>query len=111
MCWDVSSVDAQAPVLLWGCLGSQGNQLWRYDPVLCSQRQFRHDFPTKAAFVRQITQHLIHGGNPRCLDCDPARRELFVAACNDDSLTQRWAFERFNETALLRWNEAGIDEI
>ena len=34
MCWDVSSYEAQAPVLLWGCHGSQGNQLWRYDPVI-----------------------------------------------------------------------------
>ncbi|XP_046647991.1 putative polypeptide N-acetylgalactosaminyltransferase 10 [Daphnia pulicaria] len=90
MCWDVSSLDAQAPVLLWGCHGSQGNQLWRYDPE---------------------TLQLIHGGNPRCLDCDPGRKELFVATCNSESPTQRWTFERFNQTALLRWNKAGIDEV
>lgn len=59
----------------------------------------------------QEKKHLIHGGNPRCLDCDPARKELFVASCNDDSETQRWIFEKFNETALLRWNSAGIDEV
>jgi len=54
---------------------------------------------------------LIHGGNPRCLDCDPGRKELYVATCNNESPTQRWTFERFNQTALLRWNKAGIDEV
>ena len=33
MCWDVSSSDARAPVLLWNCHGAKGNQLWRYNPV------------------------------------------------------------------------------
>ena len=88
ICWDVSSPDAQAPVLLYNCHGSQGNQLWRYDPD---------------------KEHLIHGGNPRCLDHDPARRELYVSACDDSSLTQRWTFERFNRTALLNWDAVGVN--
>lgn len=58
-----------------------------------------------------MTQHLIHGGNPRCLDCDPGRKELYVAACNDQSPTQRWVIERFNQTALNNWANAGIDEV
>lgn len=33
VCWDVSSGDAQAPVLLYNCHGMGGNQMWRYDPV------------------------------------------------------------------------------
>lgn len=90
VCWDVPSHEARSPVLLWGCHGSKGNQLWRYDPV---------------------KQQLIHGGNPRCLDSDSDRKELFVAACDVESVTQRWKFEHYNQTALLRWNQAGIDEI
>ena len=34
------------------------------------------------------------------MDCDPARKELFVATCNDESVTQRWKFERFNKTGI-----------
>lgn len=33
-CWDVSDGKANAPVLLYGCHGQQGNQLWRYDQVI-----------------------------------------------------------------------------
>lgn len=33
VCWDVSSGDPRAPVLLYNCHGMGGNQLWRYDPV------------------------------------------------------------------------------
>lgn len=87
MCWDVSSSDSRAPVLLWGCHGGQGNQLWRYDPV---------------------SEHLIHGGNPRCLDHDPERKELFVARCDGSSPTQRWTFQHFNETALSNWDRLGV---
>jgi polypeptide N-acetylgalactosaminyltransferase len=114
MCWDVSSLDAQAPVLLWGCHGSQGNQLWRYDPVGISFRiHFKIIISTNTIFFfsNKETLQLIHGGNPRCLDCDPGRKELYVATCNNESPTQRWTFERFNQTALLRWNKAGIDEV
>ena len=50
-------------------------------------------------------QWLVHGGNPRwkiiaqrtelkefffrCLDCNPGTKELFVAKCDRQSLTQR----------------------
>ncbi|MPC82740.1 putative polypeptide N-acetylgalactosaminyltransferase 10 [Portunus trituberculatus] len=36
VCWDVSSGDPQAPVLLYNCHGMGGNQLWKYDPVSAS---------------------------------------------------------------------------
>lgn len=32
-CWDVSSSDVNAPVILYECHGQQGNQYWRYDAV------------------------------------------------------------------------------
>ncbi|KFM78392.1 putative polypeptide N-acetylgalactosaminyltransferase 10, partial [Stegodyphus mimosarum] len=31
LCFDVSSSEKQAPVVLWNCHGMQGNQLWKYD--------------------------------------------------------------------------------
>ncbi|KAK2715823.1 hypothetical protein QYM36_010403 [Artemia franciscana] len=88
MCWDVSSSENQAPVLLWGCHGSGGNQLWRYD---------------------MDKMWLVHGGNPRCLDHDPERRELFVAACDTRSETQKWNFEHVNRTALANWHHSGVE--
>ena len=36
ICWDVSSGDAEAPVLLYNCHGGGGNQLWKYNYVSCS---------------------------------------------------------------------------
>lgn len=58
-----------------------------------------------------MNQHLIHGGNPRCLDHDPARKELFVSKCDDSSLTQRWLLEKINESALANWDKAGVDAV
>jgi hypothetical protein len=46
--------------------------------------------------LRQLYFTLINS-----LDCDPARKELFVATCNDQSPTQRWKFERYNETGYF----------
>ena len=37
----------------------------------------------------QENQWLVHGGNPRCLDANPATKELFVSKCDRASLTQR----------------------
>lgn len=110
VCWDVSSYEAQAPILLYGCHGSQGNQLWRYDPVIkFSQNPLFFDLEITFDML-QVKQHLIHGGNPRCLDCDPGRKELYVSTCNDKSPTQRWVIEHFNKTALDNWKSSGIDE-
>ncbi|XP_045137958.1 putative polypeptide N-acetylgalactosaminyltransferase 10 isoform X1 [Portunus trituberculatus] len=81
ICWDVSSGDPQAPVLLYNCHGMGGNQLWKYDPT---------------------QQWLVHGGNPRCLDTNPDNKELFVSACDPTKNTQRWKFEKFDHKHLKK---------
>lgn len=52
-------------------------------------------------------QWFIHGGNPRCLDCDPGARKLYVTKCDDDSKTQRWRFENVNLTMIANWANVG----
>ncbi|XP_047493614.1 putative polypeptide N-acetylgalactosaminyltransferase 10 isoform X1 [Penaeus chinensis] len=86
VCWDVSSGDAQAPVLLYNCHGMGGNQMWRYDPD---------------------KKWLVHGGNPRCLDCNPGNKELFVAMCDPNRDTQKWSFEKYDAQRLAKWDQAG----
>ncbi|XP_063591466.1 putative polypeptide N-acetylgalactosaminyltransferase 10 [Penaeus indicus] len=86
VCWDVSSGDAQAPVLLYNCHGMGGNQMWRYDPD---------------------KKWLVHGGNPRCLDCNPGNQELFVAMCDPNRDTQKWSFEKYDAQRLAKWDQAG----
>ncbi|XP_076041454.1 putative polypeptide N-acetylgalactosaminyltransferase 10 isoform X2 [Oratosquilla oratoria] len=39
LCWDVSSGDVRAPIILYNCHGMGGNQLWRYDPCSWSPSQ------------------------------------------------------------------------
>ncbi|ROT71654.1 hypothetical protein C7M84_010013 [Penaeus vannamei] len=86
VCWDVSSGDAQAPVLLYNCHGMGGNQMWKYDPD---------------------KKWLVHGGNPRCLDCNPGNKELFVAMCDPSRDTQKWSFEKYDAQRLAKWDQAG----
>jgi len=88
VCWDVSSSEAEAPVLLYNCHGQGGNQAWRYDVD---------------------NQWLVHGGNPRCLDCNPGTKELFVAKCNRQSPTQRWKIENVDLLQLKKWEDPTKD--
>nr|XP_018908725.1 PREDICTED: putative polypeptide N-acetylgalactosaminyltransferase 10 [Bemisia tabaci]XP_018908726.1 PREDICTED: putative polypeptide N-acetylgalactosaminyltransferase 10 [Bemisia tabaci] len=81
MCWDVSSSEERAPVKLYPCHGSKGNQFWRYNPD------------------KMI---LIHGTSGRCLDCDLGRKTIFVTHCDSTSESQKWIFKNFNRTALLQ---------
>ncbi|KAG8221857.1 hypothetical protein J437_LFUL003233 [Ladona fulva] len=50
---------------------------------------------------------LIHGGNPRCLDCNPGNKEIFVTKCDPSSNTQKWLFENVDLKALAQWNNLG----
>ncbi|XP_066999767.1 N-acetylgalactosaminyltransferase 6 isoform X2 [Anabrus simplex] len=86
MCWDVSDVSDKAAVNLFACHGMQGNQLWRYNVE---------------------NQWLVHGGNPRCLDCDPGSKKLYVTACDPKSVTQKWRFEHVDMKALANWSNIG----
>jgi polypeptide N-acetylgalactosaminyltransferase len=82
VCWDVSSGDVRAPVLVWDCHGSGGNQLWRYD---------------------EKTQWIVHGSNERCLDLNPGAEELYVTLCDKASLTQKWTFGTVNSDLIKKY--------
>jgi len=88
VCWDVSAGGDEAPVMLYNCHGQGGNQAWRYD---------------------QENQWLVHGGNPRCLDANPATKELFVSKCDRASLTQRWKIENIDLKQLKKWDDPTKD--
>ncbi|XP_023222451.1 putative polypeptide N-acetylgalactosaminyltransferase 10 [Centruroides sculpturatus] len=82
VCFDVSSSEKHASVVLWSCHGMQGNQLWKYDLG---------------------TQHLHHPITGNCLDCDAERKELFMSPCDPQNQNQRWTFESVNASALASW--------
>lgn len=52
-------------------------------------------------------QWLIHGGNPRCLDCDPGAKRLYVSSCEESSKTQKWRFENINLKMIADWDNIG----
>lgn len=85
LCLDVSDSRDKAEITLYGCHGGKGNQYWKYDVE---------------------KQWVVHGGNPRCLDCDPGEKKVFVSKCDDGSVTQRWRFEVVNLTAIANWENA-----
>ncbi|RXG53117.1 N-acetylgalactosaminyltransferase 6 [Armadillidium vulgare] len=87
LCWDVSSGETQAPVLLYSCHGGMGNQLWKYD---------------------YVNQQLIHGVIPRCLDSNPGNMEIFVSVCDVNKETQKWSFERYEAKKLDNWDNDGL---
>uniref|UniRef100_T1JNW7 Polypeptide N-acetylgalactosaminyltransferase n=1 Tax=Strigamia maritima TaxID=126957 RepID=T1JNW7_STRMM len=82
VCFDVSSSEDKAPVVLWNCHGMQGNQFWQY---------------------KVDTNHLQHVITGTCLDADVERKDLFMRKCDDTSKTQKWKFSFVNMTALLSW--------
>lgn len=86
VCWDVSDPNDKADIVLYPCHGMKGNQYWKYD---------------------MEKQWFVHGGNPRCLDCDPGRKKIFVTACDENSKTQKWRFENVNLTMILNWENVG----
>lgn len=105
LCWDVSDPNDKADITLYPCHGGQGNQYWRYD-VVCIVFKNNYSIWCKVKikmFTFQETQWLIHGGNPRCLDCDPGRKKLYVRKCNEKSKTQKWRFEHVNISAIASW--------
>ncbi|CAL1267075.1 unnamed protein product [Larinioides sclopetarius] len=82
ICFDVSSSEKQAPVVLWNCHGMQGNQLWKYD---------------------MENHHLIHLLTGTCLDCDVHQKQIFMNPCDHNKKTQVWKFETVNVTAIFNW--------
>jgi polypeptide N-acetylgalactosaminyltransferase len=84
-CWDVSE-SGNAPVMLFGCHGMQGNQLFRY---------------------HVDTKSIEHVISKRCLNADPENRKVFVANCDSGNEKQKWNFGFVNETALNNWESSG----
>ena len=62
----------------------------------CTHYFFRYD---------QSNNWLVHGGNPRCLDCNPGTKELFVSKCDKNSKTQKWDVENINLEQLAIWDD------
>ena len=52
---------------------------------------------------------LVQGGNARCLDMDPATRELFVAKCDKTSLSQQWNIQHIDMDQLAKWDDPTKD--
>ncbi|XP_022920151.1 putative polypeptide N-acetylgalactosaminyltransferase 10 [Onthophagus taurus] len=86
LCWDVSDPNDKAQIVLYPCHGGKGNQYWRYDVD---------------------KQWLVHGGNPRCLDCDPGTKKIYVTKCDTGSKTQRWRFENVDLKLMEKWEDIG----
>lgn len=77
------------------CHHVQGNQYFRYNLK---------------------TRQIFHGNRDRdeCLDMDESKTEkgsVFLAQCNDTSLTQKWLWGFSNETALEHWLDFGSEII
>ncbi|XP_054721905.1 putative polypeptide N-acetylgalactosaminyltransferase 10 [Uloborus diversus] len=75
LCFDVSTPERGAPVLLWNCHGMQGNQLWKHD---------------------EETHQLVHLTTGNCLDCDFNLRKIFMNHCQNSSISQKWTFEKMS---------------
>ncbi|KAI5732458.1 hypothetical protein M8J76_000430 [Diaphorina citri] len=90
MCLDVSDAGPRPPIKVFSCHGSQGNQLWRYDPE---------------------TSWIMHGKNPNCLDTDVDKKSLFLSLCDKDSATQKWKISHVNHTALASWHDEKEKEL
>lgn len=84
-CWDVSEA-GHAPILLFGCHGMQGNQLWKYD---------------------RAQKHVIHLHSSRCLEANFDDKTVFVSKCKRDAVNQKWSFGFVNSTALNDWQHSG----
>ncbi|KAJ8951726.1 hypothetical protein NQ318_012577 [Aromia moschata] len=87
LCLDVSDPNDKADVALYPCHGMKGNQYWKYD---VEKQWFKH------------------GGNSRCLDCDPGQKRLYVRSCDESSRTQKWRFENVNLTMIADWENIGV---
>lgn len=77
------------------CHHAQGNQYFRYDLE---------------------TKQIHHGSKHRneCLDMDETKTEagaVFIAKCDESSLSQKWNWGFLNETALVNWVAFGTEII
>lgn len=83
-CFDGSSSDDHAPVVLFACHGMKGNQYFKYR---LEEQQIYH----------QITNH--------CLDCDPERGEIFLMPCDKSKTSQQWVWKNLNREVVEQRNK------
>ncbi|XP_013411643.1 putative polypeptide N-acetylgalactosaminyltransferase 10 [Lingula anatina] len=85
VCFDVSSSVHKAPVILFGCHGMQGNQLFKYNSK---------------------TKQIFHPISNHCLDSDSGNKEIFMTQCDENLQSQKWTFEKLNAVEMKKlWNE------
>uniref|UniRef100_A0A1L8E1A6 Polypeptide N-acetylgalactosaminyltransferase n=1 Tax=Nyssomyia neivai TaxID=330878 RepID=A0A1L8E1A6_9DIPT len=84
LCWDVSSSERNAPILLWHCHTQGGNQYFRYDPE---------------------KQWILQGVYERCVEGDPIEKKIFVNQCDEENLNMKWQWGFVNSTAMALWDE------
>jgi hypothetical protein len=53
----------------------------------------------------QKKRQFVHGHNYRCLDHNPGTKELYAAACDPNSATQRWTLSTVRSDLIKKyWN-------
>jgi Ricin-type beta-trefoil lectin domain len=91
-CFDQDDAGGLATAI---CHHAQGNQYFRYD---------------------LDSKQIYHGSLSRdeCLDMDETKTDtnaVFIAKCDENSLSQKWNWGFVNETALTNWSKFGTDII
>ncbi|XP_055337329.1 uncharacterized protein LOC129587557 [Paramacrobiotus metropolitanus] len=81
VCFDISSYDNMAPVILYECRQLQGYQQWRYIPD---------------------TRALVHSNSGKCLDSCNDRKAIFISDCDASKSSQQWLFESYNNALLSK---------
>ena len=81
----------------------------RFNRLTCTHCVFQVvTYPPRTRIVSLPLQNLMtlkHGGNPRCLDMDADKEEVFVTSCDSRKKSQKWNWERADEKRLRRWDE------
>ncbi|CAD5219246.1 unnamed protein product [Bursaphelenchus okinawaensis] len=84
LCFDVSQYTERAPVLLFGCHGTKGNQMFRY---LITSRQIYHPLANM------------------CLDADPRTDQVFMSKCVKTKRTQQWRWSYLDKELMEKRNQ------
>ncbi|XP_067943825.1 putative polypeptide N-acetylgalactosaminyltransferase 10 [Watersipora subatra] len=85
MCWDVSTSEDHAPIVIFNCHGMKGNQFWKYNLK---------------------THQLYHQVSNQCVDCNRETKELYMSHCDESISTQKWLFTKMDNAAVAElWKE------
>lgn len=91
-------------VILYPCHGSQGNQLWNYDPdvsilpfdILTNYYQLQY-FLTQNKFQTKL---LKHGSSEKCLTINTSKDKLVMEECDTSEKRQFWQLENYDASKL-----------